>query len=435
MGNFISLPDYNIYVRTGDLRGSGTDANVYVVLHSESGEKSEVIRLANLWRNNFERGRTDIFAVRNLPNFGPIAKLEIWRDALFGDEWYVDYVEVEDGTQENRYPFPIQRWVTVQHLIIYKYDSVLPQFAPNPEERKTELDEKRSVYKSVTQVEGLPPFVTTVPRNEAFTVTYRYEIDKTKFQLSITALVKMFKGLVSSKEWKSFDDVNSLYGGFLEEPMHVDSWKEEWYFAEQRLRGSNPVQIRLCTEIPDNLGVTDDMMQPLLEGLTISDAIAEKRLFIVNYTILKDVPTTSKNVTLCAPIALFFLNKDKDLTTVAIQLFQDKAEDNPVFLPTDPPNTWLLAKMYFNVADASVHEANTHLLCTHLAMECFAMSTHRHLSPSHPMYRLMIPHFQYMLPMNHKGYPTLMDPGGWFDKVMTMGRVGAEELMRRQWKE
>ena len=59
-------------------------------------------------------------------------------------------------------------------------------------------------------------------------------------------------------------------------------------------------------------------------------------------------------------MALFFVTGAKQLVPIAIQLYQDIAPDNPVYLPDDPPFTWMLAKMWFNHADASVHQSITH---------------------------------------------------------------------------
>lgn len=43
-----------------------------------------------------------------------------------------------------------------------------------------------------------------------------------------------------------------------------------------------------------------------------------------------------------APMALFFLTAEKQLIPLAIQLQQRIGEQNPVFLPTDPPNIWYI---------------------------------------------------------------------------------------------
>jgi arachidonate 5-lipoxygenase len=64
---------------------------------------------------------------------------------------------------------------------------------------------------------------------------------------------------------------------------------------------------------------------------------------------------------LVAPIALFYLNKKDELMPIAIQLFQEKSDTNPVFFPKDPPNLWLLVKMFFNMAEAQQHQSCTHL--------------------------------------------------------------------------
>lgn len=71
-----------------------------------------------------------------------------------------------------------------------------------------------------------------------------------------------------------------------------------------------------------------------------------------------------------------------------------------VYTPKDPTNTWLVAKMFYNNAEAQHHQALTHLGYTHLLMEGVVICTHRNLSPSHPLFKLMAPHFLFLLAIN-----------------------------------
>ena len=102
-----------------------------------------------------------------------------------------------------------------------------------------------------------------------------------------------------------------------------------------------------------------------------------------------------------------------------------------VFLPSDPPNLWLLAKMFYNNAEAQHHESLTHLGFTHLLMEGVVICTHRHLAVSHPLFRLMAPHFLFLLSINVVALQDLIAPGKWIDRVMTVRASGLQELARR----
>ncbi len=66
-----------------------------------------------------------------------------------------------------------------------------------------------------------------------------------------------------------------------------------------------------------------------------------------------------------APICLLYVNKSKQLVPIAIQLKQGVREeektDNPIFLPIDAPNDWLLAKIYYQSAHSQVR--NAHIWC------------------------------------------------------------------------
>lgn len=179
---------------------------------------------------------------------------------------------------------------------------------------------------------------------------------------------------------------------------------------------------------------------------------------------------------LCAPLGLFFLNDDKKLIPVAIQLYQGKR--NPVgiqhlvsselsfihssrfevarfqcvwhlqvFTPDIDKHKWILVKMWFNLMEGVLHQMVFHLgryvqpfrqimqlflqrqfnemswpmhakakaalmfvfwsphvfLCvfhpgfTHLVMEGIAVAVHRCLSKNHPIFRLLAPHFIYLM--------------------------------------
>ena len=87
--------------------------------------------------------------------------------------------------------------------------------------------------------------------------------------------------------------------------------------------------------------------------------------------------------------------------------------------------------MFYNNAEAQQHQSCTHLGFTHLLMEGVAICTHRHLSPSHPLFRLLAPHFLYLIAINSRGLEKLISPGGWVDKGMTVGVNGMFELIRR----
>lgn len=61
---FLAATSYYISVRTGDVIGAGTDANVYVLIKGDKGDTGILnLKRANNTKNKFERGRTDQFTL------------------------------------------------------------------------------------------------------------------------------------------------------------------------------------------------------------------------------------------------------------------------------------------------------------------------------------------------------------------------------------
>ncbi|XP_053384453.1 lipoxygenase homology domain-containing protein 1-like isoform X6 [Mercenaria mercenaria] len=102
---------YKVTVYTGNKKGAGTDANVYIILFGENGDSSE--KYLDDSRNNFERGQTDEFVIE-CPCLGRLDRLRIGHDnSGFGPGWYLDKVIVDDLDNSITYEFPCSRWLAL----------------------------------------------------------------------------------------------------------------------------------------------------------------------------------------------------------------------------------------------------------------------------------------------------------------------------------
>jgi neurocalcin delta len=114
-GDLHEKEKYKISIKTGSegkkLLSSGTDANVYLILHGEILD-SQSIQLQNshTYKDLFEHGHTDIFT-EFLPSLGEIKSATLWHTGDQNQGWYVEDLSITNETLNKTTYFPVQRWL------------------------------------------------------------------------------------------------------------------------------------------------------------------------------------------------------------------------------------------------------------------------------------------------------------------------------------
>eukprot|EP00117_Sycon_ciliatum_P034674 scpid23226/ scgid5488/ Lipoxygenase homology domain-containing protein 1 len=108
---------YEITVSTGDVRGGGTDANVFVTLIGERGATPKT-QMLNGKSNNFNRSAVSVFRMR-ATRLGRISSIILEHDNTgFGPGWFLQKVQISDPGIEGQeledtveYDFPCSQWL------------------------------------------------------------------------------------------------------------------------------------------------------------------------------------------------------------------------------------------------------------------------------------------------------------------------------------
>uniref|UniRef100_A0A8C1TV52 Lipoxygenase homology domains 1a n=1 Tax=Cyprinus carpio TaxID=7962 RepID=A0A8C1TV52_CYPCA len=103
---------YEVLTVTGDVKGAGTDANVFITLYGEFGVTPKV-HLASKSRTAFEKNKTDVFRIKT-HNVGPIKKIRIEHDNTgMSASWFLDRVIVTDMNRPHlRFFYACNNWLS-----------------------------------------------------------------------------------------------------------------------------------------------------------------------------------------------------------------------------------------------------------------------------------------------------------------------------------
>ncbi|XP_058412554.1 lipoxygenase homology domain-containing protein 1 isoform X2 [Diceros bicornis minor] len=104
---------YTVSVKTSDILGAGTDANVFIIIFGENGDSGTLpLKQSANW-NKFERNNTDTFNFSNMLSLGHLCKLRVWHDnkGIFPG-WHLSYVDVKDNSRDETFRFQCDCWLS-----------------------------------------------------------------------------------------------------------------------------------------------------------------------------------------------------------------------------------------------------------------------------------------------------------------------------------
>ncbi|XP_041840057.1 polyunsaturated fatty acid lipoxygenase ALOX15B-like [Melanotaenia boesemani] len=438
------MVNYCVTVFTSDRVGATTFNNVFIKLVGTNGESERKWLVSLRGASAFVKGATASFTVSCPTSIGKLVLVEVDKKSLPlfpEDSWFPAKVEVK-SPEGDVYNFPIYRWINDSEVHRFRQGTALTIIQDDHHlgrySREVELQQRKEDYRWDVYVEGLPHYMKadnpySLPSEVRFSFTKTTEF---LFTASTGLTELQLKGLANSK--KSWTDIADIDRVFCCKTTAISEyvqrhWKENAFFGYQYLNGVNPILISRCTDLPKNFPVTDKMV--FLHGQSsLSDEMKKGNIFLCDYKRMDGAQANvinGKKQYIVAPLVLLQKTPDDKLMPIAIQLKQEPADDNPIFLPTDSEYDWLLAKIFVRSADFSEHQLNTHLLRTHLLAEVFAVSLLRNIPMVHPLYKLLIPHTRYTMQINFLARRTLISEDGVLTKFSASGGEGMITILRK----
>ncbi|EPQ09456.1 Arachidonate 12-lipoxygenase, 12S-type [Myotis brandtii] len=373
---------YRIHVATGAWLFSGSFSPLQLWLVGERGEAELELQLRST------RGQVEEFEQDVPQDLGPLQFVKLRKHhSLVDDAWFCDRITVKGPGDLEEAAFPCYRWVQGQSVLTLPEGTA--RLAGNntldvfQKHREKELEERQQIYCWATWKEGLPMTIAAgsiddLPPNMRFHEQKRLDYGWTVIAGLMEMALKYVYTLLSP--WKRLEDFDQIFWG-----------------QKTALAGS---------------------------------------LFEADFILLDGIPANvvqGEQQYLAAPLVMLKMEPSGKLLPMVIQIQppSPSCPTPPLFLPSDPPLAWLLAKSWVRSSDFHVHELQYHLLNTHLLAEVIAVATMRCLPGLHPVFKLLIPHTPRYTDINTRARNKLISDGGLFDKGWSTGGGGLVQVFRR----
>ncbi|XP_053767771.1 polyunsaturated fatty acid lipoxygenase ALOX12 isoform X2 [Desmodus rotundus] len=427
------MGSYRIRVATGAWLFSGSHNPVQLWLVGERGEAELELQLLPA------RGQMEEFEHDVAEDLGPLQFVKLRKHhSLVDNAWFCDRITVLGPGASAEATFPCYRWVQGEGVLSLPEgtgDNALDAFQRH---REKELKERQQIYCWATWKEGLPLTIAAGHEDDLPPNTRFHEEKKLDFEWALKArslemVLKRVYTFLSS--WNQLEDFDRIFWGqksTLAEKVR-QCWQEDEFFGYQFLNGTNPMLLRRSTSLPSRLVLPSGMeeLQAQLEK-----ELQKGSLFEADFILLDGIPANvirEEKQYVAAPLVMLRMEPNGKLLPMAIQIQppNPSSPTPPLFLPSDPPLAWLLAKSWVRSSDFQLHQLQYHLLNTHLVAEVIAVATMRCLPGLHPVFKLLIPHTRYTMEINTRARSQLISDGGIFDKAVSTGGGGHVLLLRR----
>nr|XP_004657230.2 polyunsaturated fatty acid lipoxygenase ALOX12 [Jaculus jaculus] len=428
---------YRVRVATGAWLYSGSHNRVGLWLVGTRGEAALELQLRPA------RGEEEEFDFDVPEDLGTLQFVKLRKQhSLVDDAWFCDRITVQGPGACTKVAFPCYRWVQGEGILTVPEgtarlaeDNALDAFQKH---REKELKERQQTYCWATWKEGLPQTIAAdskddLPPNMRFHEEKRLDFEWTLKAGALEMVLKRVYTLLRS--WDHLEDFDQIFWGqksTLAEMVH-QSWQSDELFGYQFLNGANPMLLRRSTSLPSRLVLPSGTEE--LEA-QLEKELQNGSLFEADFILLDGIPANvirGEKQYLAAPLVMLKMDCKGKLLPMVIQIQPPDSRSPPptLFLPSDPPLAWLLAKIWVRNSDFQLQELQFHLLNTHLVAEVIAVATMRCLSELHPIFKLLVPHIRYTLEINTRSRTQLISDGGIFDQVVSTGGGGHVQLLRR----